>query len=196
MDKLFKEQAVLLLIVIAVVAGGCYGAYYTFGQFNENLQRKTTQQNDLQVQEEALQKRKAEIAASQVKEEKKEETSSGKVIYEVSGQQFTPEASFGIMFENLLSNITNSGVKIRSIEYNYGPDEDKILSSGEGGGYNACELSFVTVSTYAQFQNLIKNIAKAKYLSSIHEIYIEPFDRDKKILITKFKIRLYTKTVS
>ena len=61
----------------------------------------------------------------------------------------------------------------RSIEYNYQPTEDKILSTNLGG-YNACELSFVTVGSYSQFQNFFKNIAKENYLSNIYEVYIEP----------------------
>ncbi|MBR1616718.1 hypothetical protein IJ670_01055, partial [bacterium] len=103
-------------------------------------------------------------------------------------------ASFGIMFENVLANITNSGLRIRSIDYNYAPTEDKVLEA-KAPGYNACELSFVAVGNYSQLQTFFKNIAKENYLSGINEIYIEPYDADKTILIARFKIRLYTKTV-
>ena len=98
------------------------------------------------------------------------------------------------MFENVLANITNSGIKIRSIDYNYQPVDDKVLLTNMDG-YNACELSFVTVGNYTQLQNFFKNITKEKYLTNIYEIYIEPYDKDKTILIAKFKIRLYTKTI-
>ena len=98
------------------------------------------------------------------------------------------------MFENIISNITNSGVRIRSIEYNYRPGDDAVLNTG-APGYNACELSFVTVGTYAQYQRFFKNLAKENYLTNIYEIYIEPYDKNKTILISKFKVRLYTKTV-
>ena len=125
---------------------------------------------------------------------KKKEAESGKVIYEVLGQQFSSEASFGIMFENILSNLSNSGVRIRKIDYNYKPNDDKILMTNLAG-YNACELNFITVSTYAQLQNFFKNLTKEKYLTNITEIYLEPYDKDKTILIANFKVRLYTKTI-
>jgi hypothetical protein len=75
------------------------------------------------------------------------EGKSGKVIYEVLDQQFSAEASFGIMFENIIANITNSGLRIRSIDYNYTPQNDKILQTN-AAGYNVCELSFTTTSLY------------------------------------------------
>ena len=98
------------------------------------------------------------------------------------------------MFENILSNITNSGLRIRTIDYNYSPADDKILQTNSPG-YNACELAFLTVGNYSQLQNFFKNIAKENYLTGINEIYLEPYDKDKSILIARFKIRLYTKTI-
>ena len=107
---------------------------------------------------------------------------SGKVIFEVLDQQFSSQASFGIMLENVISTIVNSGVRIRSIEYNYNPQGDMIKDTG-APGYNACELSFVAVGSYAQFQTFFKNLTKENYLTNIYEIYIEPYDKDKTILI-------------
>ena len=78
------------------------------------------------------------------------------------------------MFENILANITNSGLRIRSIDYNYSPTDDKVLSAN-APGYNACELSFVAVGNYSQLQTFFKSIAKENYLSGINEIYLEPF---------------------
>jgi len=90
--------------------------------------------------------------------------------------------------------MTNSGLRIRSIDYNYTPSDDPIVNASVPG-YNACELSFVTVGSYAQLQTFLKNLAKENYLTGVYEIYLEPYDRDKSILISKFKIRLYTKTI-
>ena len=95
----------------------------------------------------------------------------------------------------LLKNLTTSGVRVRSIEYNYSPVNDKI-GDLHAPGYNACELSFTAVGSYSQLQSFFKNLTKNKNLSSIYEIYIEPYDKDKTILIAKFKIRLYTKTMA
>ena len=197
MDKLLKDKiiyfilpVIVLAIVIVLLVAGPEETSISNGL--SKLDEVANKQNDLEVKKDKLEQLKKQKEAEQ-KQEKKE-SKSGKVIYEVSGEQFSAEASFGIIFENLLANITNSGIRIRSIEYNYQPTEDKILSTNLGG-YNACELSFVTVGSYSQFQTFFKNIARENYLSSINEVFIEPYDKDKTILITRFKIRLYTKTI-
>ena len=191
MEKLIKEKILYILIIVIAVIGGIYGVIHfatlAYDSYNEAVQKKA----ELETKQDKLAQLKRQNQSNQVK---KKESESGKVIYEVLGQQFSPEASFGIMFENILSNITNSGVRIRSIDYNYQPVDDKIIMTNVAG-YNACELSFVTVGKYAQFQQFFKNIAKEKYLSSLYEVYIEPYDKDKTILIVKFKIRLYTKSI-
>ena len=192
MEKLIKENIIVIALVFLALFAGIYAVYKISTETSNNHSEVENTKNTLQTKKDSLAQL---IAAKQKRETQLEKTSnSGKVIYEVSGEQFSAEASFGIMFENVLSNITNSGVRIRSINYNYQPDEDAILLTNMPG-YNACELSFVTVSNYTQLQNLFKNIAKEKYLSSINEVFIEPYDKDKTILISKFKIRLYTKTI-
>ncbi len=192
MEKLIKDNIIIFAVIIIILCGGGYQVYNVIMDTVSNYSEVENKKNELTTQKEKLTQ---QLAANKKRSEQLEKSaSSGKVIYEVSGQQFSAEASFGIMFENVLSNITNSGVRIRSIDYNYQPAEDAILLTNIPG-YNACELSFVTVSNYVQLQSLFKNIAKEKYLSNINEVYIEPYDKDKTILIAKFKIRLYTKTI-
>lgn len=192
-EKLIKENIVWVLLVVIVALAGFYGLFGKFGPaVLANIDDLSAKKEELQTKEQQL--NTLQRAAAIKEQNKKKFTDSGKIIYEVLGQQFTPEASFGIMFENILSNITNSGVRIRSIDYNYYPQDDKILMTNIEG-YNACELSFVAVGKYAQLQNFFKNIAKEKYLSNIQEVYIEPYDKDKTILIARFKVRLYTKSI-
>jgi len=197
MERLLKEKIlfvvlpiiVLVIVVYLLFAGPAETSVAAIFQKASDVAAK---QNDFSVKNDRYEILKKQKASENV--ETKKESKSGKVIYGVSGEQFSPEASFGIIFENLLANLTNSGIRIRSIEYNYHPTDDRILSANLGG-YNACEISFVAVGSYVQFQNFFKNIAKEKYLSNIYEVYIEPYDKDKTILINRFKIRLYTKTI-
>lgn len=189
-----QDNLVYLILPILIFV---LGAYFSIDKVSTWVNNNTTVEE--KKQEESTKKSKLQKlqSAKQRQEEmveNKKETKSGKVIYEVLGQQFSSEASFGIMFENILANIANSGVRIRSIDYNYTPQNDKVLQTN-AAGYNACELSFTTVGNYSQLQNFFKSIAKESYLTNLYEVYIEPYDRDKTILIAKFKVRLYTKTV-
>lgn len=194
MERLIKENLVYILGAVILIGACFYGVYTNatklISTHSELQQKKSELENIQQEYETKKAARQRELQAK--KTEKKAQ--SGKVIYEISGQQFTPEASFGMMFDSLLQNITSNGVRIRSIDYNYQPQDDKILLAN-APGYNACELTFITVSNYSQLQNFFKSIAKESYLSNVYEVYIEPYDRNKTILISKFKVRLYTKTI-
>lgn len=196
MEKLVKENIAYILIVLIAFIGGIYGIFY-FGSLSiENFQAKGDQEQILKTKQERLENiRQQKALAKKAETENKKESKSGKIIYEVLGQQFSSEASFGIMFDNILANMTNSGLRIRSIDYKYsGITNDKIAEANLPD-YNVCELSFVTVSDYTQLQTFFKSLAKENYLTNISEIYIEPYDGDKTILISRFKVRLYTKTI-
>jgi len=193
--KAFLQDNILYLVIPILIFFA--GVYFSVGKVTTLLNNTTVveeKRNDESSKRARLQKLQAAKKRQEEIVEKKKESKSGKIIYEVLGQQFSSEASFGIMFENILANITNSGVRIRSIDYNYTPQNDKVLQTN-AAGYNACELSFTTVGNYSQLQNFFKSIAKESYLTNLYEVYIEPYDKDKTILIAKFKVRLYTKTV-
>ncbi len=193
MDKLIKENLVYLILVIAALGIGIYWDVKQGKTALENYNISVQKNDELKTKEQKLNQLK-EQKRQEEEMEKRENTGSGKLILEVLGEQFSPEASFGPLFEFVLANITNSGVKIRSIDYNYSPADDMIYSSN-APGYNVCELLFTTIGTYSQFQNLFKNIVKNKYLTSVNEIYIEPYEPDKTLLIARLKIRLYTKSI-
>lgn len=194
MEKLIKENLIFILLPILVIVAGGYFAYtYTMEALDTN-NAVIDKQQEVETKKQKVQQLMREKQTVKEQPKEKKVAKSGKVIYEVLDQQFSPEASFGIMFENVISNVTSSGVKIRSIEYNYHPQDDKVLAAN-APGYNACELSFVTVGSYSQLQAFFKNITKENYLTNIYEVYIEPYDKNKAILIAKFKIRLYTKIV-
>lgn len=196
MNKNNFLQDNILYILIPIVAL-FVGIYFTYTNVTSMFEKSSVLEEKKQVESTKKAKLNQLIAAKkrlEQTEEIKKESKSGKVIYEVLGQQFSSEASFGIMFENILSNMTQSGVRIRSIDYNYTPQNDKILQTN-AAGYNVCELSFTTVGSYSQLQTFFKNLAKESYLTNLYELYIEPYDKNKNILIAKFKIRLYTKTI-
>ena len=191
MDKLIKNNILYVLIIILVIAGCGYLIYTQGTRAYNDYSEYTSKKDELSTKQQKVEQLKAQKARE--KQEKAEAVST-KVIYEVSGQQFGPEASFGIMFDTMLANMTNNGIRIRSIDYNYSPSNDRVLEAGISG-YNACELSFVTVGSYTQLQNFFRNLTKEDYLTSIYEVYLEPYDKDKTILVARFKIRLYTKTI-
>lgn len=200
MNKFLQDNLIYFLIPIIILGAGGYFSYDKVNLLMQTNKELTEKKEMLETMKTKLAKIKEEKRLQEQQQQQevvevKKEPKSGKVIMEVLGQQFSAEASFGFLFDELLKNLTASGVRVRSIEYNYSPVNDKI-GDLHAPGYNACELSFTAVGSYSQLQSFFKNLTKNRNLSSIYEIYIEPYDKDKTILIAKFKIRLYTKTMA
>lgn len=118
----------------------------------------------------------------------------GKVIYSAPDMQFSTDASFAPLFEFVLTIAQQSGIRIRSIDYNYAPPEDMVFAA-KLEGYNSCELNILAVGSYSEFQIFFKTLMKEPYLTNIAEIELNPWEKDKKVLIAKVKIRLYTHTM-
>ena len=160
MEKLLKDKIAYLLmpflvfaVIIYLLAQGPANIPLVLGKISDLGSKK----NDLSLKQDRLSQLQKQVEKPQEQVEEKKQAKSGKVIYEVPGQQFSAEASFGVIFENLLANLTNSGIRVRSIEYNYQPAGDKIIDSNLSG-YNACEISFVSVGNYSQFQRFFKHL--------------------------------------
>ena len=157
------------------------GTLETNKQVKEQLEMEQTKYENLKMQQAAQNRQKKVVK-------------DGKVVYEVKGMKFSPEASFAPLFELVLTVAQQSGIRIHSIDYNYSPVGDKIFDA-KIPGYNAAELAITAVGTYTEFQTFFKSVIKEPYVSNFAEMEITPWDRDKKILINKFKLRLYTKTM-
>ena len=70
-----------------------------------------------------------------------------------------------------------------------------MIFAAKINGYNVCELNMVTVGSYTELQNFFKSIMKEQYLTNLAEVELTPWEKDKKVLIAKIKLRLYTRTI-
>lgn len=147
-----------------------------------------TQYEDVKQQYDAL-KLKQQQQNSQKKVVK-----DGKVVFDAPDMQFSPDASFAPLFELILTLAQQSGIRIRSIDYNYAPADD-VIYSAKISGYNTCQLDMVMVGSYSEIQNFFKSVLKEQYLTNLGEVELMPWEKDKKILIAKVKLGLYTRTI-
>lgn len=190
MLQIVKDNWLYFLIVIAVLVFGIkvippqvsktIDIVNSAGTAKKELTTKQATENNLRIQAELSNKAKSPVV-------------DGKKIYELEGTQFSPEASFAPLFEVVLTIAQNSGVRIRSIDYNYSPESDPIFAA-HLPEYNVCELGIVAVGTYSQLQNFFKGLMKDSNLNYLAEVEMQPWDKDRTILISNVKVRLYTKT--
>ena len=192
MFQIIKDNIFSFAIVLVVLALGIKFVPPEFTKAVE-LAKSTSAAKQVLIQKEsdASNLRAQAIAAAKAKVAPKD----GKKIYELEGAQFSAEASFAPLFEIVLSIAQSSGIRIRSIDYNYAPESDPVYAA-HLPECNACELRIQAIGSYAQLQAFFKGLMKDNNLNYLAEVEMQPWEKDKTILITNVKIRLYTKTPS
>ena len=186
---LLKEQAIfiimpLLLFIILIIGTITFGVQSITN--TTTLAEKSKEYDNL-----VQQKAELEIKVKNQKEE--EESPEIKKIYTLEGMRFGNNASFAPLFDDMIAVAKGSGIRIRSVDYNYTPEEDPIFAA-KAGGVNVCELTTTIVGTYSEIQTFLKTIISQKYLVNIAQVEIISWQRDRSVLIANLKLRYYTKT--
>lgn len=190
--NILKDNIVYVLpIIIAFVLF----ANFVVPEFNKGV--KTFRRLvDTKAQYEQVKEQYDMLKAQQdMQNRQKKVVKDGKVIFDAPDMRFSPDASFAPLFELVLTIAQQSGIRIRAIDYNYSPQEDMVFAA-KINGYNVCELNMVTVGSYTELQNFFKSIMKEQYLTNLAEVELTPWEKDKKVLIAKIKLRLYTRTIA
>ena len=79
------------------------------------------------------------------------------------------------------------------MEYTYNPEGDSFVQFGKDV-YFVCEVQMELVSNYVNLGKLIQDIYQYPYYIKVNHINIEPYQKDKKILISDVSLRLYAHT--
>ncbi len=168
---------------------------FVIPQFNKSLKAIGRMNNTKSQYEQVKEQYDALKAQQELQNRQKKVVKDGKVVFDAPDMKFSPDASFAPLFELVLTIAQHSGIRIRAIDYDYAPQEDMIFAA-KIDGYNVCELNMVAVGTYTEFQTFFKSIMKEQYLTNLAEVELTPWEKDKKVLIAKIKLRLYTRTIA
>lgn len=188
-QQLFKDQAVFLLLPIVLLAvfigGSVYTGITTVGNISDyNNKTKTIAE---------LTQQKANLEAQLEQQQREEKSPDVKKIFELQGMQFGVDASFAPLFDNMITVARESGIRIRSVDYNYSPENDPIFAA-KLTGYNVCELDTTIVGKYSEIQTFLKTLLAEKYLINVAQLEIVSWQRDRSVLIANLKLRYYTRT--
>ena len=89
---------------------------------------------------------------------------------------------------NALYNMLNDSTFRENITYN--PKSDKFVQ-GAPEKFNVASLDLDMIGTYKNFENFLKDLYKHEHFLEITSIDIEPYEKDKKVLLIKFVMKLY-----
>ena len=169
-----------------------FGILWAF--INEPLQNyndKKQQRADTTLELEA--KRQNYEALQKKNSEEEMKLKSIKQMYTSENSNASDLSAFGPMFNDIISSVQSNGLIIRSIEYKMNPVNDAI-SADNPDAFNACELKFFLVGSYAQLRNFLNYVVTDyNYLVSLSNLEVTAFPGDTDYLLANISIILYAK---
>ena len=94
-------------------------------------------------------------------------------------------------FGDILKLIRANSIKTRAVKYDYNPSDDNFVKNASNK-YNVCKLSLEMIADYKHFQAFLRDLYKHEHFLGISNIEIIPYEKDKKILLVKSEIKLYS----
>lgn len=120
-------------------------------------------------------------------------------LSDIEKEMFTPvetgldtEGIIAGEFSEILDLIRANTIKTRSINYEYDPQDDKFIQ-GAPDKFNVAKLSMEMVSSYTNSENFLRDLYKHEHFLDISKVEIEPYEKDKSILLVNFELKLYAK---
>lgn len=128
---------------------------------------------------------------------KNDEQRNEAVVRNVSKAFFRPitegldtEAAISDEFGEILQLIRENKIKTRLIKYDYDPEDDNFVKNAPRR-FNVCRVSANLIATYTQFENFLRDLYKHEHFLEVSSIEITPYDKDKRILLINFVMKLY-----
>lgn len=171
-----------------------------FSAFVWFLMQIFPQIQDLIRTEKNIKKRTAELARLTAKLEKikqdaisnrRDEEDRVKSIYRSDIKFENGDTEYLLMIDDIIGMIRDNGLKVYSIDYNYDPSSDVIVSQS-GGKYLGCQLTISLIGSYSQIKNLIIDCIKYPYLIMLNSVETEPYHKDKNVLLSVVKLTIYS----
>lgn len=118
---------------------------------------------------------------------------SQKKIYSPVESDLGNDTLFFTLYNDVIEMLHANSIKIRSIDYTYNPETDEFVKFGKDV-YFVCDVNMEIVSNYVNLGKLIQDLYQYPYYIRINEIEVNPYAKDKKILVSHLSLRLYAHT--
>lgn len=143
----------------------------------------------LEEQKRTLEDMKAKMAETEEKD-KNDKNALVKKFYRPIERGVDAEGVIASEFAEILELVRANSIKMRSIKYDYNPSDDNFVRNVPSEYYVA-RINAEMISTYKNFESFLKELYKHEHFLDISNIEIVPYQKDKKILLIKFQLKLY-----
>ena len=183
--KKFKV-AVGILVATIVLAG------VIVSKIIPEIQKITNIQKDYKSQSSALadSERKLENLKNAEKARKVQDEVVVKVFYKPINATSDTETAISDEYSEILQLVRENKIKIRSIKYDYDPQDDSFVKNASSK-YHVCRITSEMIAEYSNFENFLRDLYKHEHFIEISKVEILPYERNKKILLVNLQIKLY-----
>ena len=190
MDKYKRFYGLIIFIVIVAVAGYLvFNFVYPLNDKITSLETQVTSQTkkleNLNEQKKRVEEKLKKLVDSNQKTQKK--------IFAPVENDLGDDSLFFTLYNDVIEMIHSNSVKIKKMDYVYNPDNDLFVQHGNAQ-YFVCDINLELVSNYVNLGKLIQNIYQYPYYVKINSVEVNPYKKDKKILLTNMSLRLYAHT--
>lgn len=190
MDKYKRYYGVLIfIVVIALLIFGTYSVIQSMVVKTKSLEETIEKK---QQELDAL-NNKLRIVQAKIKKIKESIAGSQKRIYYPVESDLGNDTLFFTLYNDVIEMVHTNGVKIKSIDYSYNPEADAFVKFGKDV-YFVCDVNMELVSNYVNLGKLIQDLYQYPYYIRINKISVNPYEKDKKVLIANVSLRLYAHT--
>ena len=195
MDNSEKLRQFLIPLLLLAAALVCIG--YFAPKIWENYQGYLSTKSEVEQKQAQIQERQSKLEQYQRKEQEEaakeqENKKLGKPFYKPVLTGLDQEAVIAGEFAEILQLVRANQIKVRSIKYNYKPENDAFFQSA-GSQYHVAELKMEMIGNYSNYDNFLKEMYKHDHFLDIQSAEIVPYKKNKRILLINFRVRLYAK---
>lgn len=189
-----KLKQFLLPIVILFLTLAC--AIYLGMQIVGNLTSYKTMQDQLRTNKQTLAQKQSELeelkSNQQAGQADNPAGTEGKPFYKPVVEGMDTEAAIAGELEEIIQLVRANKIKVRSIKTSPDPADDNFVR-GAGSQYNVARLHMEMIANYVNYDNFLKELYKHEHFLDIQSVEIVPYKKNKKILLIKFKLKVYAK---
>lgn len=192
-NEKLKQFLIPILLIVVIIAGVAMLAPKVI----ENYQNYTGVKAEIETKNTTIKEKQAKLEEYKRKEQEEKameqaNVQSGKPFYKPVMSGLDTESVIAGEFAEILQLVRVNKIKVRSIKYDYDPQDDAFVQ-GAGDKYNVARLNMEMIANYSNYDNFLKELYKHEHFLDIQSAEIVPYKKNKKILLINFKVKLYAK---
>lgn len=192
MDNNYSTYLKKFKVAVAILGLALLVAIVMIAKTVPEIQKIVQIQEDTKNKSSDLADAERKLAELKAAAERKDEQDFSvlQMFFKPVSEGLDTEAAISDEFGEILQILRDNKVKTRSVNYDYDPQDDNFVKNA-ANKYHVCRITAEMIASYADFANFVRELYKHEHFLDISKIEIVPYQKNKRILLISFQIKLY-----